>query len=443
MKANPACLCVLFVAATLTAEEPKRADDPKIIELLKNMRDNEGRRLPKVNVEGVGAPKRGPYHRDYCNKMVYAPDRETALYMGGSHQTWRGNDVWEYHLGSNTWNQLFAPDGGNHAHLKYTLYFGALKSIRRDPKGKVDESTLSRKDREELEKTRDWWKKNVINQKGNITTRKGGPIMNAHTWDGITYDPLVKRVLWASGAGPASLPQYHAYLMGIPFDKLEVDPTYTRMWMFEPAKRAWIHYRHTGPMPQLRGMGASMCYIDDLKKSIYYVAATNVSPPAFEMWTFDAVADKWQELKPNGGKAISVLASKEKVAPIAEQQMAYSPQHKKLVAVLKHDTFVYDVVRNRWAKVNTDTRIDAHDARTIFAYDCINDVFLLANPRTKNGPKLAAFSLKTNSWEPLKWQGDSIPGGLYVNYMGYFDPLHNVFVLDGGNNIWVYRYRRN
>ena len=41
---------------------------------------------------------------------------------------------------------------------------------------------------------------------------------------------------------------------------------------------------------------------------------------------------------------------------------------QRLVAVLKHDTFVYDVASNQWSKVETDERIYGHDARSAFAY---------------------------------------------------------------------------
>lgn len=440
---------LLAVAAmwlgSVSAQEPSKAghvhaDDPAVVKLLDNLRGNEGKSLPPVKRAGAGDPKSGPVHRDYSNKMVYAPERQTALYAGGSHQTWRGNDVWEYHLGSNTWHQLFAPDGGNHAHRKFTLYFGALKGVRSAPDGKIDESKFSEKEKTELETTRAWWKANVVNQNGDVTTRRGGPIMNSHTWDGITYDPLVQRVLWASGGGAGGKPQYHAYLSGVPSSKVEADPAYTAMWMFDPAKKSWLHYKHSGPMAKLRGMGAALCYIPDLKQSIYYVAATNVTPQAFEMWTYDAVADQWAELKPNGGKAIRTLVMKEKAAPMAEQQVAYSAKHKKLVAVNGPDTFVYDIVKSEWSKVNSDERIDGHDAHTVFACDSASDVFLLANPKGKT--KLAAFSLiSTNKWEPLEWQGPPMPTGRYMNYMGYYDPAHNALILDGGNTMWAYRYR--
>ena len=116
-------------------------------------------------------------------------------------------------------------------------------------------------------------------------------------------------------------------------------------------------------------------------------------------------------------------------------------RHGKLVAVLEHDTFTYDIKANEWARVNTDERIDAHDSRTVFAYDEASDVFLLADPKGKT--PLAAFSLKTNQWEIITPDGPPMPKRQYMNYRGYYDAAHNAFVLDGSEGyVWVYRTRR-
>jgi len=218
------------------------------------------------------------------------------------------------------------------------------------------------------------------------------------------------------------------------------------MWMFDPQRRRWIHYRTSNRRAKLRGMGATLVYLPDLKKTLWYVAAQNVSPAAYEMWLFDAVDDAWTELKPNGGKSIATLAAKEGAAPMSEVQTAYSPRHKKVVAVLKHDAFVYDVAANRWEKVATNPRIYAHDAKSVFAYDDHADVFLLAFPPDGRGKKLqlAAFSLKTNRWELITPKGPGVPETKYGSYMGYYDPQQNVFVVQGrySDRMWVYRYAK-
>lgn len=440
----PICLVALGLALSCLSIAPAvpadaqptsvYPDDPEIITILKGLGDNSSVLLPEAKGK---TPVRSPKHRDYCNKMAWAADRHTALYAGGSHQTYRGNDVWEYHLGSHRWHELFAPDGGDQAFVRPVLYFGAVPKLAKDPK-----AVLSENEAKEFERAKAWWKDNAILKDGHVTTRKGGPIIPAHTWDAFTYDPVAKRLLWASGANPGGTGRYHAAMTGqdpAAVEK-EIDPAYSPLWMFDPENKKWIHDKSERPRPELRGMGATMEFIPELRKSIYYVAAQNVSPADYGMWTFDAAAARWEELKPNGGKSISTLATKDRVAPLAEQQTAYSKKHRKLVAVIDHDTFAYDVAKNEWSHLCADDRIDAHDSRTVFAYDSHADVFLLADPR---GKKLAAFSLKTNKWEIVKPEGAAQPGGEYGHYRGYYDPVYNALVIDAGpKKVWAYRQKK-
>lgn len=432
-------LCLLPLVSAVSAQDPPGGgfrDDPVIVEKLKQLKPNEAILLPKARILGTMEKNaQGPVHRDYCNKMPYAPDRGTGLYVGGSHQTWRSNDAWEYHLGSNTWARLFAPDGGNHAHIKATLYNVLRRQIRQP------DYRMTLKQKEGFERSRKWWMANVVLKNGQLSTRLGGPIMPAHTWDAVTYDPIARKLLWASGAGPGNNPEFHARLLGLSVEavKKKISSKLSRMWMFDPARREWHQHRQEGSSPRLAGMGATMVYIPRWKKSLYYVAAANVSPGDFGMWTFDAIANRWQELKPNRGRSIATMAHRDGIAPRSEQQTAYSPQHRKLVAVLKHETFAYDLEKNEWKKICTDKRIDAHDARSVFVYDQKSDVFLLLNPRAKH--PLAAFSLQSGKWEVLSPTGSSIPKRRYGGYMGYYDPIHGVVVLSvDRNRMWAYRY---
>jgi hypothetical protein len=213
------------------------------------------------------------------------------------------------------------------------------------------------------------------------------------------------------------------------------------MWTYDPVANTWHHYRTEQKRPRFDGMGATLCYIPELGKSLYYVAAQNVSPHDFEMWSYDAVADRWEELRPNGGKSISELATKDLVAPGSELQSAYSSKHGQLVSVLGPDTYAYDLAKNEWAKVCHDERINAHDATTAFAYDSNADVFLLADPKSKTAP-LAAFSLETGQWEVIEPAGVLYPKAQYGNPRGYYDPIYNVFLIHHGDSrhLWVYRH---
>ena len=440
-------LYVTCIHAGLLADDLPYRDSPEIVTALKALDGGQSLALPPVNVNAgdfkyQNMDRYGPGQRDYCNKMVYALERPTVLYCGGNHQVpHRMNDVWEYHLGSNTWHLLYAPDGGNAGQHK-GAYFLTSRTLVAKPDTKLDEKQLA-----QIEAYGKWWKENVIFKDGHLTTTRGGPIMPAHTWDAFTYDAKAKKLLWGMGVSPAGQLSTHAYYTGTPLKELEkqTDPNYTEMWMFDPVAKKWSHYRTDKPHAQLRGMGATMCYLPDEEKSIWYVAAQNVSPAAYEMWTFDAARDTWAELKP-GGKSIDTLATKDKVAPMSEVQSAYSPKHKKLVAVLERDTFVYDVVKNEWAKAVTDDRIYAHDARSVFVYDSHADVFLLAFPPDGRGKELkfAAYSLNENRWEMIEPKGDPMAKQMYGGHMGYYDPQHNVMVIQGRgtDRMWVYRHRR-
>lgn len=425
------------------AETPYQDDAPLAAQIA-SLRSGDSLLLPAVKVEGnltiYEMDKRGPANRDYCNKMAYAPERQTALYAGGNHASpHRMNDVWEYHLGSNSWHLLYAPDGGNAGKHK-GAYFLTSRTLVKKPDTPLDD-----KQKASIEAYREWWTENVALRDGHLATKKGGPIMPAHTWDAFCYDAAAGRLLWGMGANPAAQVSTHAYFTGRSVAEIEkeIDPNNTPMWMFDPVRKRWLHYRIAGKRAALRGMGATMVYLSDRKESLWYVAAQNVSPHAFEMWMFDAVGDKWTELRPNDGKSISELALKEKAAPMSEQQCAYSPKHEAVVAVHHHDTFVYEVAGNRWSMVVTDERIYGHDARSVFAYDPRSDQFLLAFPPDGRGKemRLAAFSLETKRWKMIEPRGDRIPATKYGSYMGYFDSHHGVFVVQGrtSNRMWIFR----
>lgn len=424
-------------------------DDPAVVAVLDALKPGQSAVLPEVRVdaggdERFGYQKFGPGQRDYCNKMPWAEDRGTALYAGGNHQVpHRMNDVWEYHLGSNTWHLLYAPDGGNAGEHK-GAYFLTSRTLVHNP-----DTELTDKQKQQIEAYRKWWTEHVQLKDGHITTRRGGPVMPAHTWDAFTYDPRAKRLLWGMGVNPAAQPATRARFTGQTVEQVEakLDENYTPMWMFDPAGKKWIHYRTDKRRAALRGMGATMHFIPQLGKSIWYVAAQNVSPAAYEMWTYDAVADEWEELKPNGGKSIDELATKLKIAPMSELQVAYSPKDRELVAVLKHDTFMYDIDANAWSKLVTDERIFGHDAKSVFAFDEATGEFLLAFPPDGRGKdlKLAALSLDTKQWRIVEPDGPPPPVTKYGSYMGYYDPRHRVFVVQGrySKRMWVYRHKRD
>lgn len=427
-----ACTLLWTIAQCVSAAESPAAaplphqDDPAVVKQLDALDDNTIVRLPSKNI---------PVQRDYSNKMVYMSDRQSAFYAGGGHNVGRTCDAWEYHLGSNTWHNLFPAEGGDHGLIKGAVYWDVAKLVK-DPNAQ-----LSAYSKELLEKTRAWWPKNVVLKDGHLVTPGGGPLMTCHLWDGITYDEKAKKIVWISGCGSASMAyEAHAYFTGKPVDEIkkQMDWTYKQTWMFDPAAKKWIHYRTKEKLPRIDGMGASMTYIPDWGKCFFYVAAENVSPPNFMMLSFDVDGDKWQEIQPNGG-GLRGLAHK--AAPMAEAQHAYSAKHKKIVAVDQKSTYSYDIAKNEWAKLNDAVPIvvDANDSQTVFGYDSISDVWLLCEPNTK---RIAAFSLTDNKWEMLKPKGPPIIKPEWGRGYGYFDPKFNVLVLAGDREMCLYRYKK-
>lgn len=433
-------LLVVMTAAASAAPPVLYQDDAEIVALLKNLPANTGVYLPPIKTAGEGQEqvygfaKRGPDVRDYGNKLAWAPDRGTALYCGANHAApSRLNDASEYHLGSNTWRLLLPPAGGNQSRVRQAS--GDLKQ------GKEVE-----KNREFL---RQWYSDHVGLRDGYLQTlANGGPVSPWHTWDGVAYDAAAKKLLWAvldtDAVMESKIRSYAEHTQQDPDKLLSQMQSGVGLYSYQPSQGRWQRAMTDEPKPYLRGMGGSLVYIADWQKTIWYCAAQNVSPNDFAMWTYDAVHNQWEELKPNGGASIRNLVHTEKVAPGSEVQMAYSERHKKLVAVLGPDTFVYDLVKNEWTKANTDPRNKAHDASTVFAYDSVSDLFLLLNRPLGQWDKtleLRAFRLATGKWETIVPEGEFVEKIPYGGLAGYFDPQRNVLVVyNSSPRMWVYRY---
>ena len=434
-------LAILMAAGAARADLPYE-DDPAIVKLLTGLGENTSLRLPPLKVTGVRIKgdrtfsKHGPSGRDYGNKMAYAPDRQTAMYAGANHGApSRLNDCWEYHLGSNTWVRLAIGDGGDHGRPRR-----ASDAIK---KGKDAE-----KNRAFLRK---WYADHVVLKDGYLQTKvNGGPVSPWHTWDALAYDAAAGKLLWAVlDTDKVMAGKVKAYAKWTDQDsetlRGQLKPG-TGLYMFPPAEGRWHRQLGPDPRPYLRGMGGSLVYIPDWKKTVWYCAAQNVSPNDFAMWTYDAVANTWKDLKPNGGKSIRNLVHREKVAPTGEVQMAYSTKDRKIVAVSKHGTWVYDLAKNEWSHAVTDERNQAHDAVTIFDYDSVADAFILINsPEGHWGTprEVRSFRLQTGKWETLTVTGPGIDKRPYRRQTGYYDPTHNVFVVYSSDpRVWVFRHRR-
>ena len=446
-----------FAQTTTSAPRLPYQDDPAIVKLLEGLGENQSARMPACKIAGAGIPedkvwsKRTPGVRDYCNRMAYAPDRKTGMYAGANHGSpSRLNDAWEFHLGSNTWFRLAIGDGGDHGAVNRAQ--GAVRQLERlkTTTQPVDDKT--RQAAEEGEKfLKTWFSTYAVFKDGYLQTKtNGGPVCPWHTWDALTYDREVKRLLWAALDTDPIMMNYakeYAKYTGQDYAKTEKEmKPGTGLYMYDPQEGRWRRQMGPAPRPYLRGMGGSMTYIPELKKSIWYCAAQNVSPNDFAMWTYDAAGNVWADLKPNGGKGIRELVHTDKVAPSSEQQMAYSAKHKKLVAVLGPDTFIYDVEKNAWSFGVKDERNKASDSSTVFAYDSHADRFILINApkgQWELDREVRAFSLATMKWETLAVNGPNINKQPYCGQAGYYGPERNVLVVYTSTaTAWVFRCRK-
>lgn len=425
-------------------------NDPQILQILSQLENNTATLLPfEKNTE----KHRGRRSNDYSMRMAYAPERETALYAGGNHNNGRYNDCWEYHLGSNSWHELFAAEGGDHYSLKANMMF-EMRKVRRelnegeqitlaDIRGRLEE-----RQRKLLAHNIQWWKEHAVLRHGMFTTHSGAPIMPSHTWDGLAYDPINQRLLWSAGAGTNGEPDlFHHFVTGMSLKKIQqqLDPEWTSMWAFDPTRQEWQRYREPeeGPCPDFRGMGQSLVYLPDREQFMWYIAASNVAPQSYQMWSYDPRENRWAELLPNEGQSIASLV-KQGHAPGGEQVIRYSPRQGKLYAFRRNGVFTYDVESNQWKHVLNDDRFNAHDAHTAISYDSVNDVFLYARKQVEGSEvDFAAFDPAVGTWQVLTPQGEPLPKPQWQQYKGFFHPRHNVYVIALGNEpVWVYRYQQ-
>lgn len=420
----PLCLMAAGALPLLSAAENREkpyVDDPKIVETIQGIPDNTSVELPPYTVDGKDAGQfqkiygTAPDRRDYCNKIVYAPDRGTGMYCGGNHGAPRLCDAWEYHPGSNSWNLLFMPDE----------FHQWTKGLRTD---------------EKRDKSRKWVKENIVVKDGYLQTKRGGMVRVAHTWDGLTYDHEQKRMLWAVLERDERFLDSFSdkeYAARVKEDLAKNGQPGSSIWMYDAKEGRWFKQVGPGPHPRTICMGGSLVYVPDVKKTIWYANGWNEAGT----WAYDSHANSWTNLKPNGGK--SIYGNKDDVFPQPELQAAYSSKHRKIVTVSGKWTHWYDIDKNEWSKACKDEANYAADWRTVFAYDSVNDVFLLAQPKDKWGEvMLRAYRVETNNWETLAPEGAGLSN--FFRSAGYFDPRVNAFIVYQAKKgtMWMYRYKR-
>jgi hypothetical protein len=424
-------------AAAPAADAPL-PPDPAIVAILEGLRPGQSAMLPRPKVETGGRElfnnqhERGPGRRDFCNKMLYAPERRAALYAGGNHGAGgNANDVWEYSLEANTWRLLAGPDGGDLRMIRPTNYHTGtpMKWIN-------------------LDRARALWDEVIdIRDDGQIVTRpSGGPVAPSHTWDTFAYDTKNRCFIWWGASGDIrGFGNVLRILKGMSNEgiaKLSAGRDYVHQptWLFWPGTREWRQLKREpdAVWPDRMTMGAAFCYIPDWEKVLYYSHLGGT-------WSYDIAAHQWERLKVKGfNPQASGPASRNWTAeqwrrftsPGSELVAAYAPKHGKVLAVRGSCTFAFDIRDLAWSRVSFTQGFDVGDHCSTLGYSEKGDYFLAASER--GDIALAAFSFAAGDWQAIKPDGPAVPRR---NIRGYFDPARDVFVVQSRGEVWVYRHR--
>lgn len=333
----------------------------------------------------------GPRSRDYSLKMVWAPERKTALFAGANHGVpHRLNDVWEFDLAQMEWRLLYEPDNSR-------SYLG-LGS---------DASDVQFRD-------------------GILITKRGGPAVIGHTWSGLTYDPERKRMLFMS-TWVTKQDDAVKMLGGDPGARFRGPP----LWAFDPQTRKWEFLETARPWPKAP-FGAMLEYVPELHGAVWHMNNWEMRAT----WLYRSEPATWTDLKAN-----SAAKDIGPQAPGRELVGYYDPVRKIVVAQWKQNTFHFDPKTRTWSRVLSETGAQAaptgHDARTVFYHDAASGHGLLVDLAAK---KVWAYDPDATKWTALKPEGDPMPSGKRM--LAYADPARNVLVVIDDTTVWAYRYRK-
>lgn len=333
----------------------------------------------------------GPQGRDYSIKMVWAPDQQRALFAGANHGSpHRLNDVWAFDLAAMSWILLYGPD-------KPRSYAGLGK----------DASDVEFRD-------------------GILYTRRGGPAIIAHTWWGLTYDPVKRRMLFMN-TWVTDQDKVVATLGEAPDARYKGPP----LWSFDPVARRWQFLKSDRPWPRAP-FGGLLEHVPALGGAVWH--ANNWQMRA--SWLYDTATNSWRNLTANAESGN--FASQ---APPPEQVGYHDPTRGLIVAQSKRNTYHFDIAARQWRRVvaaaDDATHLPfGHDARTPFYHDPLSGKGLLLDFRSNT---LWAYDPDTNAWTQLEPKGDPMPGGR--KRLAYLDPERNVFVVIQDTKVWAYRYQ--
>jgi hypothetical protein len=397
-----ACAVALLsaTAATVATPEPELRNDEGIVRALRELQPGHAAVLGQAKVVGpfnasalqYGLDQTGPRARNYSLKMVWAADRERALFVGANHAVpHRLNDVWEFDLKAMSWVLLYAPD------------------LSRSYKGMGDDAS------------------DVVFRDGWLQTRRGGPAVIGHGWWGVTYDPTRRELLfmnrWLTDQDTAV-----RQVGGDPKLRYTGPP----LWKFVPGRRAWVAQKTPKPHPA-SPMGAMLEYVPELGGAIWHMNAWDMRAT----WLYDPERSSWSELI--AGQTPERFRDE---APGRELVGYHDPERKLVVAQQGRNTFHFDTARKSWRRVvaaaaDNDRVPNGHDARTVFHHDPASGQGLLVDFAKR---AVWAYDPDALTWARVQTRGDAMPRG--ERMLAYVDKAEGVLVVIHDRLVWAYRHGR-
>lgn len=386
-----------LAAAPLWPSRPHAADAPlapnaTALERIQSLRPNQSLRLGRAKVVGefnatareFGLDRTGPRARDFCRKMVWAPERRRALFAGANHGTpHRLNDVWEFDLAALTWLLLYAPD------LPRT--YGGLGT---------DASDVEFRD-------------------GVLMTRRGGPAVIGHTWSGLTYDAAQRCMLFMN-TWPINVEPLVQQVGGDPGQRYLGPP----LWRFDAAARRWSVVKTPQPWPKA-AVGALLEWVPELGGSVWHLNNWQLSAS----WLLDSERNAWRVIA--DAKSSPGFGDQ---APGRELVGYHDPVRKRIVAQYKTDTFHFDTATRRWTRSVVSGAVDGHDAHTGFYRHPASGLGLLVDFRDG---RLHVYNPDSASWRTVKPDGEPMPSG--ARALAFVDQHLNVLTVIDDTEVWVYR----
>ena len=379
----------------LMLSPPVARADEAILKRLASMPPNHGLRLGEARLVGdfnevarrFDLHKTGPRSRDFCRKMVWAPERQRALFAGANHGSpHRLNDVWEFDLAAMAWTLLYAPDNPR--------TYGGLGPDASD----------------------------VVFRDGVLQTRRGGPAVIGHTWSGLTYDPRARRMLFMN-TWPINVDPLVRQVGGDPADRYIGPP----LWSFDPAARNWAPLKTAAPWPRA-ALGALLQDVPEMGGQVWHLNDWQLRAT----WLLGA-GHAWKKVADP-----TITAGFERNAPGRELVGYHDAKRQLIIAQCRRNTFHFDTQSRRWARVvahdSVDALPDGHDAHTVFHGDAVTGRGYLLDFRTR---ELWAYEPDRARWDLLSPSGDPLPAGKRM--LAYFDHALGVMVVLNDTEVWAYR----